>query len=169
MCLLCESILDEIPAFNFFCASFESITAIENHLEMGVLSGLHGKKVWEDIPVVPGLKFGGPTTLIADETVHEERGDNVERATTTATSLDAEQDSGNINRTQFMAIPNDRFPQGIGSDSSPRCQEAIGNTIAQTRSERVYIPSYDSPLLGVMLDIRKRLGHPVYFTVYYSS
>ncbi|GJU35084.1 hypothetical protein Tco_1183438 [Tanacetum coccineum] len=32
-----------------------------------------------------------PTTLVADETVHEERGDSVERAATTATSLDAEQ------------------------------------------------------------------------------
>ncbi|GJR90520.1 hypothetical protein Tco_0214531 [Tanacetum coccineum] len=35
-----------------------------------------------------------PTTLVADETVHEERGDNVERAATTATSLDTEQGSG---------------------------------------------------------------------------
>ncbi|GJT32000.1 hypothetical protein Tco_0922419 [Tanacetum coccineum] len=34
-----------------------------------------------------------PTTLVADETVHKERGDSVERATTTATSLDAEQGS----------------------------------------------------------------------------
>ncbi|GJX82321.1 hypothetical protein Tco_0331802 [Tanacetum coccineum] len=56
----------------------------------------------------------GPTTLVADETVHEERGDSVERAATTATSLDAEQGSGNINRTQSTAIPNDPFPQGIG-------------------------------------------------------
>ncbi|GKA80769.1 hypothetical protein Tco_0787461, partial [Tanacetum coccineum] len=32
--------------------------------------------------------------------------DRVERATTTASSLEAEQDSGNINRTQSMAIPN---------------------------------------------------------------
>ncbi|GKB13293.1 hypothetical protein Tco_0847216, partial [Tanacetum coccineum] len=31
-----------------------------------------------------------PTTLVADETVHEERRDSVERAATTATSLDAE-------------------------------------------------------------------------------
>ncbi|GJT69926.1 hypothetical protein Tco_1029212 [Tanacetum coccineum] len=52
----------------------------------------------------------GPTTLVADETVHEERGDSVERAATTATSLDAEQGSGNINRTQSTAIPNDPFP-----------------------------------------------------------
>ncbi|GKC39597.1 hypothetical protein Tco_1051981 [Tanacetum coccineum] len=94
-------------------------------------------------------QFSGPTTLVADETVREEMGDGMERATTTATSLDAEQDSGNKNRTQFTAIPNDRFPQGIGSCSSPRCQEAIGDTIAQTRSERVSIPSYDLPLPGV--------------------
>ncbi|GJT58312.1 hypothetical protein Tco_0993366 [Tanacetum coccineum] len=52
----------------------------------------------------------GPTTLVADETVHEERGDNVERVATTATSLDAEQSSG----------------------GSPRCQEAMGDTIAVT-------------------------------------
>ncbi|GJZ53221.1 hypothetical protein Tco_0608106 [Tanacetum coccineum] len=36
----------------------------------------------------------GPTTLVADEAVHEERGDSVKRAATTATSLDAEQGSG---------------------------------------------------------------------------
>ncbi|GKD42682.1 hypothetical protein Tco_1267327 [Tanacetum coccineum] len=35
----------------------------------------------------------GPTTLVADETVHEERGDSIERAATVAASLDAEQDS----------------------------------------------------------------------------
>ncbi|GKC97246.1 retrovirus-related pol polyprotein from transposon TNT 1-94, partial [Tanacetum coccineum] len=41
-----------------------------------------------------------PTTLIADETIHEERGDNVERAATTAASLDAEQDNGSGPRRQ---------------------------------------------------------------------
>ncbi|GJS89283.1 hypothetical protein Tco_0771919 [Tanacetum coccineum] len=69
-----------------------------------------------------------------------------ERATTTAASLDAEQASGNINRTQSMAIPNVPLPQGIGAGGSPRCQEAIGGSIAQTRSERVPTPPYDSPL-----------------------
>ncbi|GJR15745.1 hypothetical protein Tco_0798397 [Tanacetum coccineum] len=29
VCLLCEEILKQIPAFNFFCASLESITAVE--------------------------------------------------------------------------------------------------------------------------------------------
>ncbi|GKF23560.1 hypothetical protein Tco_0075882, partial [Tanacetum coccineum] len=88
-------------------------------------------------------------TLVADETIHQERGDSVERAATTATSLDAEQGSGNINRTQSTAIPNDPFSQGIGLGGSPRFQEAMGDTIAQIRSVRVSIPSYDSPLPGV--------------------
>ncbi|GJX30179.1 uncharacterized mitochondrial protein-like protein, partial [Tanacetum coccineum] len=68
-----------------------------------------------------------PTNLDENEVVHKERGYSVERAPTTTTSLDAEQ----------------------GSGGSPRCQEAMGDTIAQTRSERVSTPSYDSPILGV--------------------
>ncbi|GJW39660.1 putative ribonuclease H-like domain-containing protein [Tanacetum coccineum] len=54
-------------------------------------------------------------TPVADETVHEERGDNVERVATTAARLDAEQDSVNIIKTQSTAIPNEPFPQEIGS------------------------------------------------------
>ncbi|GJW92084.1 putative ribonuclease H-like domain-containing protein, partial [Tanacetum coccineum] len=52
-----------------------------------------------------------PTTLVVDEVVLEERGDSVERAATTASSLEAEQDSG----------------------GRPRRQETIGNRPAQTR------------------------------------
>ncbi|GJY13282.1 hypothetical protein Tco_0382591 [Tanacetum coccineum] len=78
-------------------------------------------------PIRYALTSSEPTNLDADEAVHEERGDSVERVAATAASLDAKQHSG----------------------GSPRCQEAIGDTIAQTRSERVYTPSYDSPLLGV--------------------
>ncbi|GKE08001.1 hypothetical protein Tco_1411552 [Tanacetum coccineum] len=37
---------------------------------------------------------GGPPEKVGDEAVHKELGDRVERATTTAASLDAEQDSG---------------------------------------------------------------------------
>ncbi|GJY26365.1 hypothetical protein Tco_0401091 [Tanacetum coccineum] len=43
----------------------------------------------------------------------------MERAATTAFSLVAEQDSGNINRTQSMATLNESFPQGTNSDSGP--------------------------------------------------
>ncbi|GJW65218.1 hypothetical protein Tco_0117102 [Tanacetum coccineum] len=65
-----------------------------------------------------------PIPNVPDEAVYEEWDDRVERATTIAASLDAEQASG----------------------GSPRCQEAMGGSIAQTRSERVPTQSYDSPL-----------------------
>ncbi|GJY81372.1 putative reverse transcriptase domain-containing protein [Tanacetum coccineum] len=83
---------------------------------------------------------------VPNEAVYEEWDDRAERATTTTTSLDVEQASGNINKTQSTTMPNVTFPQGIGAGGSPRCQEAMGGTIAQTRSERVPTQSYDSPL-----------------------
>ncbi|GKF27141.1 hypothetical protein Tco_0083035 [Tanacetum coccineum] len=44
----------------------------------------------------------------------------MERAATTASRLEAEQDSGNINRYQSMATLNESFPQGTDSGSGPR-------------------------------------------------
>ncbi|GJY31662.1 putative ribonuclease H-like domain-containing protein [Tanacetum coccineum] len=67
----------------------------------------------------------GPIHLDADETVYKEWEDRMERAATTASSLEAEQDSGNINRTQSMETLNESFPQGIDSGSGPRCQDTI--------------------------------------------
>ncbi|GJW19170.1 hypothetical protein Tco_0026606 [Tanacetum coccineum] len=46
-----------------------------------------------------------PIPNVPDEAVYEEWDDRVERATTTAASLDAEQASDNINRTQSSAMP----------------------------------------------------------------
>ncbi|GKB03457.1 hypothetical protein Tco_0831600 [Tanacetum coccineum] len=48
-----------------------------------------------------------PIKNVADEAVHKELGDSLVRATTTASSLEAEQDSGNINKTQSKATPNE--------------------------------------------------------------
>nr|GEY32684.1 hypothetical protein [Tanacetum cinerariifolium] len=59
-----------------------------------------------------------------DEIVHKALGDRLVKAATTASSLEAEHDSG----------------------GGPRCQETIGDTIAQTRFERVSKQSNDSLL-----------------------
>ncbi|GJU04344.1 hypothetical protein Tco_1114682 [Tanacetum coccineum] len=92
----------------------------------------------------------GPTTLVADETVHLEKGDSMERAVTTATSLDAEQGSGSINRTQSMTTLNEPIPQGTGSGSSPMRQDTIlGDRPAQTRFERLSKQSNKLPLSRV--------------------
>ncbi|GJX38717.1 hypothetical protein Tco_0252020 [Tanacetum coccineum] len=52
----------------------------------------------------------GPPKKVGDEAVHKELGDRMERAATTTSSLEAEQDSGNINRTQSMATLNEPSP-----------------------------------------------------------
>ncbi|GKC73739.1 hypothetical protein Tco_1119622, partial [Tanacetum coccineum] len=67
-----------------------------------------------------------------DEAVHKELGDSLMRVATTASSLEAEQDSGNINKTQSKGTPNGSSSQGTNSGGGPWCQETIGDTIAQT-------------------------------------
>nr|GEV36611.1 hypothetical protein [Tanacetum cinerariifolium] len=95
-------------------------------------------------------QFSGPTTLVADETVHEERRNKMEMAATTASSLEAEQDSGIINRTQSTEIPNEPIPHGIGSCGRPRRQDTIlGDTPAQTRFERLSKQFHEPPLSRV--------------------
>ncbi|GKA86764.1 putative ribonuclease H-like domain-containing protein, partial [Tanacetum coccineum] len=84
---------------------------------------------------------------VVDEAVNEEMDDSLEKAATTATGLDAEQDRGNINKTQSKATPNEPSSQGTNSGGSPRRQETIGDTIAQTRFENVSKTSND-PLLS---------------------
>ncbi|GKC56384.1 hypothetical protein Tco_1083982 [Tanacetum coccineum] len=87
-----------------------------------------------------------PIPNVVDDAVSKEWDDIVVRATTTVSSLDPAQASGNISKTQSTAISNDPFSQEIGLSDRPRCQEAMGGVIAQTRSERASKHSYDSPL-----------------------
>nr|GEX67774.1 hypothetical protein [Tanacetum cinerariifolium] len=78
-----------------------------------------------------------------DKAVHKELGNSLVRAATTASSLEAEQDSGNITKTQSQATPNESSSQGTYSGGGPRCQEAMGDTISQTRFQRVSKQSND--------------------------
>ncbi|GKB82696.1 hypothetical protein Tco_0949591 [Tanacetum coccineum] len=87
-----------------------------------------------------------PIENVADEAVHEELGDYLVRAATTASSLKAEQDNGNINKTQSKATPNESSSLGTTSGGGPRFQETMGGTITQTRFENVSKHSNDSLL-----------------------
>nr|GEZ07920.1 hypothetical protein [Tanacetum cinerariifolium] len=74
------------------------------------------------------LRFGFRSGLVDGED------DRVVKATTTAASLKAEQESGYINKTQPMATLNEPSPQGSGSGSRPRRHvTTLGDTYAQTR------------------------------------
>ncbi|GKD01794.1 hypothetical protein Tco_1172068 [Tanacetum coccineum] len=61
-----------------------------------------------------------PSENIADEAVHKELGDSLVRAATTTSSLEAEQDSGNITKTRFKATPNESSSLGTPSSGGPR-------------------------------------------------
>ncbi|GJS43032.1 hypothetical protein Tco_0568075 [Tanacetum coccineum] len=95
-----------------------------------------------------------PSENVTDEVVYKELGDSLVRATTTASSLEAEQDSGNIIKTRSKATPNESSSLGTTSGGGPRCQETMGDTIAQTRFESVSKHSNDS-LLARVLDLEK--------------
>ncbi|GJX30447.1 hypothetical protein Tco_0238526 [Tanacetum coccineum] len=88
-----------------------------------------------------------PSDNVADEAIYKELDDSLVRAATTASSLEAEQDSGNIIKNRSKATPNEAGSQRTTSGGGPRHQETIGDTIAQTRSENVSKLSND-PLLA---------------------
>nr|GFA91239.1 hypothetical protein [Tanacetum cinerariifolium] len=101
-----------------------------------------------------------PTEHVLDEVVNEEMDDSLERATTTSTSLDvdlvraattasslkAEPDNDNMDKIQSKATPNESSSPGTTSGGGPMCQEAIGDTIPQTKFENVSKLSKDSLL-----------------------
>ncbi|GKE71663.1 hypothetical protein Tco_1529735 [Tanacetum coccineum] len=91
----------------------------------------------------------GPTDNVTDEAVYEEMDDSLERVATTATSLDAEQDRGNINNTQSKATLNEPSSLETSSSSGPGRQDTMGDTIAHTRFENISKQSNDSLLAGV--------------------
>ncbi|GJV58391.1 uncharacterized mitochondrial protein-like protein [Tanacetum coccineum] len=61
-----------------------------------------------------------PIENVANEALHKELGDSLVRAATIAFSLEAEQDSGNINKTQSKATPNESSSQGTNLGGGPR-------------------------------------------------
>ncbi|GJT69746.1 hypothetical protein Tco_1029032 [Tanacetum coccineum] len=90
-----------------------------------------------------------------DEVVHKELGDSLVRAATTTSSLEAEQDSGNINKTQSKETPNESSSQKTNSDGGPRCQETVGDTIAQTRLKLDELMALSTNLQNMVLDLEQ--------------
>ncbi|GJU80191.1 hypothetical protein Tco_1282556 [Tanacetum coccineum] len=88
----------------------------------------------------------GPTKHVVNKAVYKELDDSLVRVATTTSSLEAEQDSGNIAKTKSKATPNESSSLGTTSGGGPRCQKTMGDTIAQTRFENVSKHSND-PLL----------------------
>ncbi|GKC17043.1 putative ribonuclease H-like domain-containing protein [Tanacetum coccineum] len=84
--------------------------------------------------------------LVDEEAFHKELGDSLVRDGTTTSSLEAEQDSGNITKTRSKETPNESSSLGTTSGGGPKYQETMGDTIAQSRFENVSKHSNDSLL-----------------------
>nr|GEU51514.1 ribonuclease H-like domain-containing protein [Tanacetum cinerariifolium] len=85
--------------------------------EMGLEVQLHARVDGKEMVITE-------SSVRRDLQLADEEGDRLVRAATTASSLEAEQDSGNINKTQSKASPNESSSQGTNSDGGPR-----GNTL----------------------------------------
>ncbi|GJW12794.1 putative ribonuclease H-like domain-containing protein [Tanacetum coccineum] len=133
--------------FNFSKYIFESMVKNLDNAGKFLMYPRKPKRKDTEVP-----QPSGPIDNVADEVVYEEMDDNLERAATTATSLDAEQDRGNINKTQSKATFNEPSSLGTSSGSGPRRQETMRDTISQTRFNNVYKLSND-PLLAKVHDL----------------
>ncbi|GJV36451.1 uncharacterized mitochondrial protein-like protein [Tanacetum coccineum] len=128
--------------FNFSKYIFESMVRNLDNLSGKFL--MYPRKPKRKDTQVP--QPSGPTNIVADKAVHKELGDSLVRVATTASSLEAEEDSGNITKTRSKATPNKSSSLGTTSGGGPRCQETMGDTISQTRFENVSKHSNDSLL-----------------------
>nr|GEW34310.1 hypothetical protein [Tanacetum cinerariifolium] len=107
-------------------ADEEDIDCLSNYIIFEQLAlmrlgkGFSGKVT----PLFQIMVIQNQSELGEDKAVHKELGDSLVRVVTTTSSLEAEQDSGNITKTQSMATPNESSSQGTDSCGGPR-----GNTL----------------------------------------
>ncbi|GJW57037.1 putative ribonuclease H-like domain-containing protein [Tanacetum coccineum] len=142
----------------------KQLEGMSNHKRIYVTPS-HTKKIFGNMRRV-GKGFSGrdtslfPTMMVqaqqeqgednvADEVVNEEMDDSLVRAATTASSLKAEQDNGNIDKTRSKETLNEPSSLGTSSGSGPRRQDTMGDTIARTRFENVSKTSNELLLAGV--------------------
>nr|GEX72561.1 hypothetical protein [Tanacetum cinerariifolium] len=110
---------------------------------------LLGESEPKEVGTLRFLSLVVPLRRLVDA-VHTREDDRVVRVATTATSLEAEQESGNINKTQSTTTLNEPSSQGTGLGSGPRCQNTtLGDTDARTRFETASKQSHNPPLSKV--------------------
>ncbi|GJS70412.1 hypothetical protein Tco_0703253 [Tanacetum coccineum] len=83
---------------------------------------------------------------VADEAITKEMHDGLGRATTTASSLEAEQGSGNISKTQTKATPSRLSSPRTSSEGGPGCHFTMGGSPVQARPERLSNLPNEPPL-----------------------
>nr|GEW64876.1 retrovirus-related Pol polyprotein from transposon TNT 1-94 [Tanacetum cinerariifolium] len=83
---------------------------------------------------------------VVDKAITKEMHDGLRRATTTASSLEAEQGSGNISKTQTKATPSGPSSPRTSSEGGPGCYFTMGDNPVQARPERLSNMPNEPPL-----------------------
>nr|GEV07850.1 hypothetical protein [Tanacetum cinerariifolium] len=91
---------------------------------------------------------------VADEAITKEIHDGLGRATTTVSSLEAEQGGGNISKTQTKATPSGPSSLRTSSEGGPGCHFTKWNSPFQARPERLSnLPN--EPTVGEVINTLK--------------
>ncbi|GKC48851.1 retrovirus-related pol polyprotein from transposon TNT 1-94 [Tanacetum coccineum] len=112
-------------AWNEFCSTMASaIICLAINQKFNFSKYTYLKRVGKgfsgrETPLFPTMVVQNEADIVkdnvADEAVYKERDNSLERAATTITGLDVEQDRGNINKTQSKATPNEPSSPGTSS------------------------------------------------------
>nr|GEW48974.1 hypothetical protein [Tanacetum cinerariifolium] len=121
-----------------------SFTGLDEFVNKLVVENYKAKSSEEE-PKVP--QPSGSTDNVVDEAVQKELGDRLVRATNTASILEAEQDTSNINKTQSKATPNEPSSHGTNSVGGPR-----GNTL-QSDKDRLEL----NELMALCINLQIRV------------
>nr|GEV90428.1 retrovirus-related Pol polyprotein from transposon TNT 1-94 [Tanacetum cinerariifolium] len=107
---------------------------------------LTNDEIFENLALMGYEPLSTKLTFQKDDAVHQEEGNRVERAITIDVQLETAQASDYIFKTQTTTMPNVDIPQEIDAGGSPRRQDTMGGTSAQTQSERMLEQPSKPPL-----------------------
>nr|GEV75791.1 uncharacterized mitochondrial protein AtMg00810-like [Tanacetum cinerariifolium] len=102
--------------------------SVKRHLKLADADGistLPTTKFFEQLTLI-GIPQSNISSSIADEAITKEMHDGLGRATTTTFSLEAEQGSGNIYKTQTKATPSGPSSLRTSSEGGPECHVTMG-------------------------------------------
>ncbi|GJX53534.1 hypothetical protein Tco_0281903, partial [Tanacetum coccineum] len=94
---------------------------------------------------------------VVDEAIIKEMHDGLGRATTTASSIEAEQGSGNISKTQTKATPSEPSSPRTNSEGGPECHFTIGDSPVTTLEAKLKTTKavYNKSLITLTKRVKK--------------
>nr|GEW99532.1 hypothetical protein [Tanacetum cinerariifolium] len=122
---------------------------IRRHLKLADTDGISSlptTEIFEQLALMGYVTDSDKLTFQKDEAITKEMHDGLGRATTTTSSLAAEQGSGNITKTQTKAKPSGLSSSRTSLEGGLGCRFTIGDSPVQARPERLSNFPYEPSL-----------------------